>query len=156
MDGLKVGKSSVIAIKQNQSAELMAKCVNESGITNKITSDIKRDLGITTLEENSTTSDNKMKGSATAESKATGPISELGDAVSGVLGSWATATMMPSIISFVACCCCIIIVVVAFFMLKGGGAKAIAADAVGEIDDYDYEQYGGALLKKLINNNYAL
>ncbi|MBA43157.1 MAG: hypothetical protein CMF62_03995 [Magnetococcales bacterium] len=158
-ENVDVGGNAIIAVSQDQSAELMAKCVNESGVSNKISSDLARAVGVVIKEDNKTTTDTKMKGSAESKATATGPIEELGDAVSGIIGSVGGLFGGQYIMSFAFCCCCVLVLgVVAFMMFKGGGAKkmAAAANVVDEFDDYDYGQYGGLLLNKLMNNNYAM
>tara|TARA_Y100000766_G_C18886253_1_gene596009 strand:- start:794 stop:1837 length:1044 start_codon:yes stop_codon:yes gene_type:complete len=111
------GDVNIRAVSQKQSASLMAECIQNSKVSNGITNDLSRILGVEVKETTSTTSASSSKGEATAKAEQTGPIEEIGDAVSNVMGSIFGNQMMMSVI------CIVIVIIIAgcgFMMMSGG------------------------------------
>lgn len=129
--GTKVAGNAKIECTQTNSLEQVQECKQLTEALNKSFAKTAQELGFTVLTESDTTIKTKMEGSAKSESVATGPIQDLGNALSSVIGSVGNLFGMASLgmaAPFVVVCCfvcsCVILSCVSSMMAakSGGGA----------------------------------
>jgi hypothetical protein len=134
-----VDDSAVVAVRQNQAADMVSKCVQNSTFGNKIINQVARDLGVTVDEKSSTTKKTEVKAKAESERDTSGLFESIGtglgnvfrgvgDMFSGICGPYA------GIISIV--CLIIIILCIGGFAYSqyGGGSKMNGGFA--DLSDY--------------------
>ncbi len=129
--GTKVGGNAKVECNQSNSLEQVSECKQLSEAIQTSFAKTAQELGFKVIAETSTSSKAKMEGSATSESVATGPIQDVGAAVSGVIGSIGGIASLASlgvagpfiIYSCCICCCIILSVVCSMFAMKSGGGS---------------------------------
>jgi hypothetical protein len=129
VSGTKVGGNAKIECNQSNSLEQVQECKQLSSAIQGSFNKTAQELGFKVKTESTTSSKTKMEGSATSESVATGPIQDLGNAVSGIIGSVGNLFGLASLgvagpFIVYSCCivCCIILSCVSvMFVAKSGG-----------------------------------
>jgi hypothetical protein len=131
-----------ISCIQTNSLEQIQTCKAMSSAINKSMNEAVEDLGLKVEAENITTSETKVKTEVKSETVTTGPIEELGNAVSGILGAIGLAFLGPVLPFIMICCCilcCCIILGVGGSMLSGssggssGSSSGISSDFSSDI-----------------------
>lgn len=119
---------------QSNTVEQVTQCEALSEAVNKSLEDTAKDLGLQIKKDDKTGASTDSEMSATSTAVATGPIQDIGNAVSGVIdsvggvfgniaGGAALGAVAPFALSLCLCCCCCIISVI-FFMLSSGGSSS--------------------------------
>jgi hypothetical protein len=134
LSGMKVGGNANVPCNQSNSVEQVSECKQLTEAINKSMSKAAQELGFKIEASSSTKTKNEVKATATSEAISTGPIQDLGNAVSGVIGSignvFGLASLgvaAPFIIYSCCICCCIILSLVssAIAMKSGGGSSGV-------------------------------
>jgi hypothetical protein len=125
--GTKVGGNAKIECTQTNSLEQVQECKQLTEALNKSFTKTAQELGFSVKTESDTSSKTKMEGSAKSESVATGPIQDLGNAISGILGLASLGVAGPFIVYSCCIVCCIILSCVSvMFVAKSGGGSGDA------------------------------
>ena len=147
------GRNAKIVINQNQAANIVTKCIQEKGTTNKITDSAVRtlDLQVQNTATIKKTSDITQTTASKSESvglfqsvgqgistAAQGIGTAIGDVFGAMLGMWA----MPIVICVVICCC-LTCCILAFKMLSGGSDKGSGNQGGQEVEAEEEGQKGG-------------
>lgn len=108
------GKISIGAFSQDQAATLVAKIVNDSGVTNKISNDLATALGVTIVDDKKTTASTTQSADTTSTNVSKGfDITSLFTAYFDyILGSIGSSVLC------LICCCLLCVALV--FVLKSG------------------------------------
>lgn len=108
--GTKVGGSATIECNQSNSLEQVQECKQLTEALQSSFTKTAQELGFSFESKSETSSKTEMEGSATSESTATGPIQDIGNAVSGIIGSVGNLFGLASLgmaAPFIVICCCI-------------------------------------------------
>ena len=120
------GNAKVECVQAN-SLEQVQECKQMAEAISKTTQETFQELGIKSSVANTTASKTESTVSSTSESISTGPIQDLGNAISGILGSvtgLASLTAMgPSLSIVCSICCCIISICLIFVFMRMGGSE---------------------------------
>jgi len=126
---------------QSNDLEAVQNCQQLATAVSKTSTAVAQELGLTIINESVTKTENEATGVTKTTVEATGPISELGDAFSNILGAFGMAFLapfvIPSIICSVVCCCIIIIILV-------GGAYLGGADEDGNFNGETFRKSVGS------------
>lgn len=121
---------------QANTLEQVQECKQLNEAINTTTQKVLQELGLKVSTENTTKATTEAKSSATSENVSTGPIQDLGNAVSGIIGSvsglvgsvsgLASLAMLGPILGPIcSICCCIIciclIIIIGKSVMGGGG-----------------------------------
>lgn len=128
--GTQVGGYANLDCFQENTLEQVQKCEQLSEALNKTLEKTAQELGITVVKKDVTSLTTEMTAEATAESKSTGPIEEVGNAVSGILdsignifGLTALGAFAPFAISACIVCICLILLSSSSVLVVGLGGK---------------------------------
>lgn len=114
-----------ISCIQSNSLEQVQTCKAMSSAINKSMEEAIEELGLKIEAENITTSETKTKAEVKSETVTTGPIEELGNAVSGIFESIGLAFLGPFFPIILICCCiiccCIILAIGRTLMSNSSG-----------------------------------
>lgn len=105
-----VDGNAIIAIQQNQAAEMVAKCVQDSTFSNKIINQVIKDLDLQIDETSKITKQTDIKSEAETERISNGVFESIGNMFSSIFGSY------TGIISCIICLC--ICLLFGFFFYK--------------------------------------
>lgn len=156
--GIKVsGSVNIGKITQSQAAKLVSDCVQKANMSGKAIQETLAALKITVKEESETTAKADITGEAKSTQKSTGPIEEIGTAVSGIIGSVGglmTGMMAPLIILAVVA---VIGGLIFYFITKDSGvidsmSQQQQQDATNEQNGEESGLGGGALYGGYIFN----
>lgn len=136
-EGTIVGGNAKVECNQSNSLEQVSECKQMAEAINKTMSEVAQELGFKMNTVNTTSAKDESKSSAATESIATGPIQDMGTALSGIIGSIGGAAslaslgaMGPFIIGCCCICCCIILSIVSsMFAMKSAGNSGNAGSA---------------------------
>jgi hypothetical protein len=127
-EGTKVAGSANAECNQSNSLEQVQECKQLTEALQKSFKKTAQELGFSVKAQNTTSSETKMEGKAEAKLEATGIVQDLGNAVSGVIGSVGNLFGMaslgvaaPFVVVSCAVFCCIILSCVSSMMAKSGG-----------------------------------
>lgn len=107
-------------------AEIATECILTAANTSKSTSEIASKLGITIANDTKTKSEGSITSKTTSENVSTGPIQDLGNAVSGIINS--IGGIFGNMIMAYACIaivCLLPIGIIFFFIFMGGDMDEI-------------------------------
>ena len=108
--GTKVGGNANIECNQSNTLEQVQECKQLSEALQTSITKTAQELGFKVESKTDTSNKAKMEGSAKSESIATGPIQDLGNALSGVIGSIGNLFGLASLgiaAPFIVICCCV-------------------------------------------------
>jgi hypothetical protein len=131
VSNVEAGGDAKIKCIQSNDLEAVQNCQQLTTAVSKTSAAVAQELGLTIINESTTKTENEATGTTKTTVEATGPISELGDAFSGILGAFGMAFLAPFVIPSVICsviCCCILIIVLV------GGAYLGGADEDGNFN----------------------
>jgi hypothetical protein len=130
LSGVKVGGDAKVECNQSNSLESVQECKQLTEAVQKSLTKTAQELGFKVSAENKTASKSAMKSEAKSESVATGPIQDIGNAISGildgVLGLASLGVAGPFIVICCCVCCCILLSCAGSMMMKssGGGGSS--------------------------------
>jgi len=131
--GATVGGNANVECFQANTLQQVQECKQLAEAVASTTQKTFQELGMTVEASNTTSSETKSSVSSKSETVATGPIQDLGNAVSGIIGSIgglfgcaslaALGPILGPICSLCCCiiCCCLLLVVGKSMMGSGGG-----------------------------------
>ena len=139
LHGMKVGGNAKIECNQSNSLEQVQECKQLASAIQGSFTKTAQELGFKVKTESATSNKTKMEGSATSESIATGPIQDMGNAISGIINSIGNVFGMASLgvaapfIVYSCCivCCIILSCVSSMFAAKSGGGSSGSSGASG-------------------------
>lgn len=147
---INVKGNAVLAIKQTQIADMVAKCIQQAEFGNKIVNQAAKDLGIAIDESSTTKKQTEVKTEASSEQKNQGLIDSIGNAVGSVLGGigdifgniFGAMTGMIVMLSLICLFCVCSISLSSFMMISGkpgesGHAETLNTDQVGGFIDFN-------------------
>jgi hypothetical protein len=121
------GDINITNIKFDQAVNAMVQCIQQKGISNKITDILQTGLGVVTTTETATKADVEQTGESEATSESKGPVGEvvggIGDGIGGIfggifgglgesLGGSGESLGMDSLTTGIIVCCVIILLLV--------------------------------------------
>lgn len=122
VDFLRVGGDANIVLDQSAITEAITTCLQESDAMNTASTTLARNLGLTqdTTKKSETTT--KAESTSTSSSKDTSIVSEMGDAVGGVIGSvlGPLSALFSGNAGLVLAAICGIVCLVGLYLLLGG------------------------------------
>jgi len=131
LSNIKVGGDAKVECIQTASVEQVQNCKQLSDAVSKTTQATFQELGMTIATESDTTSKTESTVSSTAENISTGPIQELGTALTGIMGAFGLAFLGPILGPICSICSCIIVVILLITIFKamvsGGGMDSISS-----------------------------
>jgi hypothetical protein len=152
IENIKAEGNVEINCNQANNLEAVQNCQQLATAVSKTSSAVAQELGLTIINESVTKTENEATGVTKTTVEATGPISELGDAFSNILGAFGMAFLtpfvIPSIICSVVCCCIIIIILV-------GGAYLGGADENGNFNGETFRKSVGSAYGEAKNMGMA-
>jgi hypothetical protein len=104
------GSIKLSSFSQEQAATLMAECVSQSGVANKIISTLQNTFGITIEDDKKTASTTEQTGTAKATTEAKGLLD--------IFPEFSEWYIVMSVVSSSICCLLIVSIVVLFLFLK--------------------------------------
>jgi hypothetical protein len=127
LSGVKVGGNAKIECNQSNSLESVQECKQLTEAVQKSFTKTAQELGFKVASVSKTTSKTEMKSEAKSESIATGPIQDLGNAVSGILGGVLGLASLgvagPFIVICCCVCCCVLLSCASSMMMKSSGGS---------------------------------
>ncbi len=149
-----VGEEIDFVIDQNQAADLIAECINQSDVTQQVTGGLLDFFEIKTKDVVKTTVQTQMEADAESLAKKKGLLEELGGIFGGGFGGFGLGGMGPSMSSSSSCICCILCIVIIIFVVLPMFSDTGAGGEVGMEPGYveqpsatspgEYQtQYGG-------------
>lgn len=135
--GVDVEDSANIKCIQTASIEQVQNCKQLSDAISKTTQATFQELGMTVATESNTGITIESTVSSKSENVSTGPIEEIGNAISDILGAFGLAFLGPIAGPICMCCCCLIIIVVLFFIVSqimGGSGSTPNMDGISDIN----------------------
>jgi hypothetical protein len=125
-----VGEGNVnIECNQSNSLESVQECAQFSEAIQTSLGKTAQELGFKVETVNKTGNKTEMKSKASSESIATGPIQDLGNAISGMLGLASLGLAAPYIAICCCVCCCILLSCAGSLMIsKSGGSSSGSSD----------------------------
>ena len=105
--GTRVGGNAKIECNQSNTLEQVQECKQLSEAIQKSFAKTAQELGFKVTAANTTASKTEMKSEAKSESVATGPIQDLGNAISGILGGVLGLASLGAAGPFIVVCCCL-------------------------------------------------
>lgn len=122
--GVKVGGNANVECDQSNTVEQVQECKQLTEAVNKTLSQTAQELGFKVNTSSETGSKSEIESAAKSKSEDTGPIQDLGNAVSGLLGLASLGIAGPFIIYACCICCCIILSIVSsMFVMKSSGGS---------------------------------
>lgn len=114
-----VGGQTVIAIQQDQAANVVMECIQENNIGNAIVNNAANSLGLKVSDETFSKITQENKSAVSAESGMTGVFQDLFSGLSSMFGSL--------LIPFIGCSCvlCVFILVIGYFLTSVGNNPEI-------------------------------
>lgn len=128
LSGMEVGGPANVECNQANSLEQVSECKQMTEAINKTLSQTAQELGLKVVSKSKTASASETTAKATTETVSTGPIQDLGNAISGIFGLASLGVAAPFVLY--SCCifCCIILSVVSsMFAMKGGSGGSSGA-----------------------------
>jgi hypothetical protein len=127
--GVKVGGNANVECNQSNSLEQVSECKQLTEAINKTISQTAQELGLKVEAVSKTATKTESTSKATTETVSTGPIQDLGNAISGLLGLASLGVAAPFIAYCSIICCCLIISLIssAVLMKSGGGSSGAPA-----------------------------
>jgi hypothetical protein len=155
------GKNFTIKLlTQDMAIKSITDCLQTSNVSEKITSAITSGTGITVIDDTKLTKTTDLTASAEAIQKSLGPITELGNAIGGVLNNLfgglfggifaglftgVMASFTPLILCLLCLCCCTF----CFMSASGGGNSGGKSSKSMDSDD---DQLGGAIIRLITDS----
>jgi hypothetical protein len=129
LSGVKTGRNANVECNQSNSLEQVSECKQISEAINKTLSQTAQELGLKVETVSKTATKTESTSSAKTETVSTGPIQDLGNAISGILGLASLGVAAPFIVYCSIICCCLIISLIssAVLMKSGGGSSGAPA-----------------------------
>jgi hypothetical protein len=124
LSNMDISGNAKVSCIQTASVEQVQNCKQLSEAISKTTQATFQELGMKTDSTSQTSSATESTVSSKSENVATGPIQEIGKAVSDMLTALGLAMLAPFIGPICSICCCIVIVLCLVFVFKavaGGG-----------------------------------
>jgi hypothetical protein len=138
--GVTVGGSANISCNQSNTLEQVQECKQLSEAINKTTQKTFQELGIKTEVANTTTSKTEATTTSKSENVSTGPIQDIGNAISGILGSimgFASFAALGPILGPICCLCsfiigvCLILIIAKSIMGEGYSSSSSSIGSIG-------------------------
>jgi hypothetical protein len=155
--GNEIGGSATIGCVQTNSLEQVQECKQLAEAANKTLIETANQLGIKVVAENTTTVESDSSASSSAEQISTGPIQDLGNAISGVVGSMTGLLGLASLgvaapFIIYSCCivCCLLICCSSSLMVARSGSNS--GSTGGGNSDSDSFNYVGTLGINMISD----
>lgn len=127
LSGVKVGGDAKVECNQSNSLESVQECKQLTEAVQKSFNKTAQELGFKVSATNKTASKTEMKSEAKSESVATGPIQDIGNAISGILGGVLGLASLGAAGPFIVICCCvccsILLSCAGSMMMKSGGSS---------------------------------
>jgi hypothetical protein len=143
------GSQSGTCVQTNSLVQVQ-ECKQLTEAINKTLSQSAQELGFKISTSSNTTSNTQSTAGATSETVHTGPIQDLGNAISGIFSSMAAGEAMSlGIICCVICCC----LIACLFFMKGSGSGASGDSVTGNIDETDMSKIDTTTTVDLPNND---
>ena len=117
VSGLNIKGNVNVNCVQTATVEQVQKCEQLANAISKTTMETFQDLGLDTSIENVIDTNTESTTTSTSELVSTGPIEEIGTALSGILDSIGLA-FLSAYISPISLCCCVIIILI-FVLVVG-------------------------------------
>ena len=131
LSNIKVGGDANVECIQTASVEQVQECKQLSESISKTTQATAQELGMIVETESNTGTSTESTVSSTSENVATGPIQEIGDAISSIIGAIGLAYLGPIIGSVVICCVCVILLGLLGFL----ASQFMQSDNAGKLID---------------------
>ena len=109
-EGDVVGGNANVTCNQSNTLEQVQECKQMAEAANKTLQETAQKLGFKVLTESETALADKLAAEAKAKNESTGPIQDLGNAVSGIIGSVGNLFGLASLgmaAPFIVVCCCV-------------------------------------------------
>lgn len=140
LKNINVGGNANIKCDQNITLSQVSECKMLNSAINKSVSETLQKLGVKTEAKDITSSETEEKAEAKSVTVSTGPIQEIGTALTNIIGAIvgpvAAAAMAPYIASVsLCCCCCIIIIIVMLVMSSNSSSTATPPMEGGWVSD---------------------
>lgn len=136
LSNLDIGGNAKVKCVQANSLEQVQECKQLSEAISNTTQKTFQELGLKTDVANVTSSKTESTVSAKSENVSTGPIQDLGNAISGIFGSifgFASLAFLGPILgpicSLCSCIICICLVILVFKSVSGGGSESSASSS---------------------------
>ena len=124
-----IGGNANVECNQSNSLEQVQECKQLAEAANNTLQKTAQELGFTVIVENESSTKNELTANSKTKNESTGPIEELGGAISGVVGSignlFGLASLgiaAPFIIWCCCICCCILLSCASSLMVAKSGA----------------------------------
>ena len=109
LSDMNIGGSAKVECIQTASIEQVQNCKQLSDAIQKTTQKTFQELGMTVQTESSTGTSTQSTVSSKSENVATGPIEEVGNAISSILGAFGLAFLAPYISPICSICCILLL-----------------------------------------------
>lgn len=159
---LTISGGSKYAITQMQNAELLASCVQQSNIVDKVIKEVTSFAGLNYVGTNTTSASNTATAEVESSAVNTGffqgigsAIESVGKSIGSIVQGLGFGLLVPFAIPISICCiilCCCICSFFLFSMGKGGGGESSNTYAASDTG-YSYESQGGSLVVPLFFGN---
>lgn len=126
LSNMNIGGSANIECIQTASVEQVQNCKQLSDSIQKTTQATFQELGMSVDTASSTASSTESTVSSKSENVSTGPIQEIGNAISSIFGAIGLAYLGPILGSVILCCICLVCLCLIMFIgtsLMGSGTK---------------------------------
>jgi hypothetical protein len=145
LSNINVGGNANIECIQTASVEQVQNCKQLSESIQKTTQSTLQELGLVVQTENTTSDATTSTVTSKSENVSTGPIEELGNAVSGIFSSIGLAFLAPFISPICAICCILIFLLLGFklfgmfFSGNGESSGMNMSDTYNPLSQYQYQ-----------------
>jgi hypothetical protein len=112
-----------VECNQSNTLEQVTECKQMTEAISKTISKTAQELGFKITNENENKSDSEDSGSAKSENVTTGPIQDLGNALSSIFGAALVAELGPVVICVILSCCCCLSLIILIMVMKSGGSS---------------------------------
>ena len=143
--GTKVGGNAAIECNLSNSLEQVQECKQLSEALQSSFTKTAQELGFAVEAKSETSSKSEMKSSAKSESIATGPIQDIGNAVSGIIGSVGNLFGLASLgmaAPFIVICCCVCCCVLLSCASSLVAAKSGGGSDSGSSNHFNFPRHG--------------
>lgn len=143
--GTKVGGNAAIECNQSNSLEQVQECKQLTEALQTSFTKTAQELGFSVETKSETSSKTEMEGSAKSESIATGPIQDIGNAVTGIIGSVGNLFGLASLgmaAPFIVICCCVCCCVLLSCASSLVAAKSGGGSNSGSSSHFNIPKYG--------------
>lgn len=134
------GGTANIECIQTNDVEVVSECKQLAEAITTTTQEVAQELGLTVSTESTTGTTTEATNKATSENVATGPIQEIGDAITDIAGALGLAFLGPILGPSLSLCCVLIIIGCLFFIITqimgSVGESGYTMDSMGSMGSF--------------------